>query len=96
MEKENILLEIGNDYMDFFKEEYKPIIDFFGIETTLKICDFYGGCQTYIPTKKRLFMNPTKKYIMENYYNYNSIELCRKLDISTRTLNRIIKENLNK
>lgn len=92
---DNAYIKMGNEYAEFFKEEYKPMVDYFGVETTIKICEFYGGCQVYIPTKKSLFMKPMEQYILDNFHKYEPIELCRKFSISNRKLNRIIKDNLS-
>ncbi len=90
------LKEILEEYKDLLDEDYFYFVDNLGIEGTLKLCDYFGGCQIYVPTKRRLLKFPIERYVLNNFDGYNSFKLCSEFGVNNRRLRQLVKEGLNK
>ncbi len=86
------LKEIVVKYKKLLAEEHEDMLEYFGIDTLLKLCDYFGGCQIYIPTKRRMFKYPIEKHVTNIYDGKNTLKLCRKFDIQERRLKSLVSE----
>ena len=82
--------------MEDLQEQHRELAERIGIDNLLRLADYCGGTQIYIP--KRDEMLKIKKYraIIEEFDGSNIKELAVKYNISKSTIYRILQDKIGK
>lgn len=76
---------------DIQHEGMLELADVVGMETMLKIVDYYGGVNIYFPKLDNLLTGVRDRHIKEEYNGENSKSLAAKYNVSESYLWRIVK-----
>lgn len=76
--------------LDDMSEELKDIAGLIGFENTIKLVEYMGGCNLYIPG--RALSAARKRYIRGRFNGNNVMELAVKTGLSIRQVQYIVRD----
>lgn len=80
---------------DLTEESHIEMAEIIGIESFLKLADYYGGAKIHIPKLDTVMRSTVKKLIRKEFCNgATTNELVRKYKISDSSIRRYIKEGM--
>lgn len=80
--------------MEDLQEQHRPYAELIGIDNLLRLADYVGGTQIYIPKKEELLKSRKYNLIREEFNGNNIKELARKYDVSESTVYRLVRDEI--
>lgn len=80
--------------LDDLQEQHRELAEVIGIEALVKLSEYYGGTQRYIPQMFELSKELIFRKISEEYNGGNLQRLAVKYGVSESTVYRIVKEKI--
>lgn len=73
-------------------ESMQPVAELIGIDNLMKLSNYAGGYEIYIPVEEALVRNVRNKRILDEYTGYNGKELALKYGITERMIYSILRD----
>lgn len=80
--------------IDNLQEQHKGIAEIIGIDALIKLSDYYGGTQIYVPQTFELLKELKYKKISEEFDGNNIQQLAIKYKVSESTVYRIVRDRI--
>jgi len=88
------LREIVAQYKETLPESVKTLIDILGFDGLYELSGLYGGSLLYIRKQDSLFTNCLELSMLNEFDGSNHIYLGKKYGFATRTVYRLVDENM--
>lgn len=73
-------------------QQYQDLIRVLGLEATMRLCQEYGGTDTYIPKVDGLLAARQRALIRAEWNGYNAEQLARKYSVSSRWIRKLVED----
>jgi Mor family transcriptional regulator len=92
MDNEVLLKELQ---LDDLQEQHRPVAEAIGLEAMIKLTEYCGGTQIYIPKPFELTKELIYRKISADFDGSNIRQLAIKYRVSESTVYRIVKDQLS-
>ena len=73
-------------------QQYQDLVRVIGLEATMRLCQEFGGTDTYIPKVDGLLAAKQRELIRQEWNGYNAEQLARRYGVSARWIRKLVED----